>query len=803
VDKLPDVKTLCTIMSTIFPQEGDFLLRQELITAFTKWGLIKASSTSGEARPAEGSSTPTEGGTGAAHFFRCIQEAFMLGNGVYLFYRPKACGQQYLKLDLQRESLTEIPIGAYLDCKDHYTLKHPAAERPLRIDFSSWEAETRRIGDLRNIGHGSAFLFSHLCTSLPSRWEMWHRFFEQLKIREIEGHSLLLNRNSPETVDDMVKVIENALSFLEKRDDSTPWHAVSGQLKGFGFEAGWGGDVRQVSEYLSLFRRVLRDPDHRHLEEFFSRLPLVSKVAILSPHGWFGQKNVLGKPDTGGQVIYILDQVRELEKTLTRQMGACGLDHVPRITVLTRLIPNAGNTSCNQRLERISGTKNGWILRVPFRRENGDIVDDWTSRFHLWPYLDRYTLEGSAALREELQGNPDLIIGNYSDGNIVASLLAEHFGATLCTISHALEKTKYPRSDLLWEELEDDYHFSIHFMSDLLAMERSDFIITSTYQEIAGTDENIGQYESYGAFTLPDCYQVVSGSDIRNPKYNMNPPGVDEKNYFPYHEQEKRNLDRTYLLKTRILMEDSDGIFGRFNVPEKPLLFAMSRLDRIKNLSGFVESYGMSDELKGLTNLMIAGGTTSPEKSKDTEEKAEIRKIYQLVSDYNLEGKLRWLPSVEKSETGEIYRIIADLKGAFVQPALFEGFGLTVLEAMVSGLPTFGTMYGGPSEIIEDGVSGFLIDPHDNGSLAQTIVRFMHQVADQPETWERVSEAGIRRVRDHFTWPIHCQRLLTMANVYGFWRCTKDRQHKLDRERYWEMLYHFLVKKRSAHARVE
>ncbi len=44
----------------------------------------------------------------------------------------------------------------------------------------------------------------------------------------------------------------------------------------------------------------------------------------------------------------------------------------------------------------------------------------------------------------QLGGKPDLIIGNYSDGNLVSSLLSHHLNTTQCTIAHALEKTKYP-----------------------------------------------------------------------------------------------------------------------------------------------------------------------------------------------------------------------------------------------------------------------------------------------------------------------------------------------------------------------
>jgi hypothetical protein len=47
-------------------------------------------------------------------------------------------------------------------------------------------------------------------------------------------------------------------------------------------------------------------PDADGLERFLGRLPLVMNVVIMSPHGYFGQSNVLGLPDTGGQVRHIL-----------------------------------------------------------------------------------------------------------------------------------------------------------------------------------------------------------------------------------------------------------------------------------------------------------------------------------------------------------------------------------------------------------------------------------------------------------------------------------------------------------------
>ena len=77
---------------------------------------------------------------------------------------------------------------------------------------------------------------------------------------------------------------------------------------------------------------------------------------------------------------------------------------------------------------------------------------------------------------------------------------------TQCHVAHALEKTKYLLSALHWKELEPQYHFSCQYTADLITMNAADFIITSTFQEIAGTEETVGQYESYQSFTMPGLY---------------------------------------------------------------------------------------------------------------------------------------------------------------------------------------------------------------------------------------------------------------------------------------------------------
>lgn len=221
---------------------------------------------------------------------------------------------------------------------------------------------------------------------------------------------------------------------------------------------------------------------------------------------------------------------------------------------------------------------------------------------------------------------------------------------------------------------------------------------------------------------------------------------------------------------------------------KKPILFTMARLDRVKNLTGLVELYAKNPKLRELVNLVVVGGDRRKE-SKDLEEQAEMKKMYSLIETYNLNGQFRWISSqMNRVRNGELYRCIADTKGAFVQPAFYEAFGLTVVEAMTCGLPTFATNHGGPAEIIIHGKSGFHIDPYHGEQVSELLVNFFERCKKEPSYWETISAGGLKRIQEKYTWQIYSDRLLTLAGVYGFWKCVS----KLDRQeirRYLEMFY--------------
>ena len=297
---------------------------------------------------------------------------------------------------------------------------------------------------------------------------------------------------------------------------------------------------------------------------------------------------------------------------------------------------------------------------------------------------------------------------------------------------------------------------------------------------------------------MPQLFQVINGINLFAPKFNVIPPGVDEELYFPYTEQEKRIQSKQQKWEGQLFTDESDDIFGKLDDPAKPPIFTMARFDKIKNISGLIHAFGMSKKLQENYNLVFAAGTIHIEDSADIEERNEISKAYDLIERFNLFGKVRWLPSINKLDTGEVYRIIADRQGIFVQPALFEAFGLTIIEAMASGVPTFAPKFGGPLEIIEYGKSGFLMNTSKPELIAASLEEFVDMTRQNPDLWNSISKNAMERVKKHFNWKSYSQRLINLTKLYGFWRYAVSGKGMLELDRYCDVLYHFLIKEKAS-----
>jgi sucrose-phosphate synthase len=92
----------------------------------------------------------------------------------------------------------------------------------------------------------------------------------------------------------------------------------------------------------------------------------------------------------------------------------------------------------------------------------------------------------------------------------------------------------------------------------------------------------------------------------------------------------------------------------------------------------------------------------------------------------------------------------------FVNPALTEPFGLTLLEAAASGLPVVATDDGGPRDILHSCQNGLLVDVSDREALQ----RAMEESFGPPSRWSRWRDNGIEAVSRHFSWDAHGCRYL-------------------------------------------
>ena len=420
------------------------------------------------------------------------QEAVIDEPFICLAVRERVGRWHYIQIHTEEMHSRELTGTEFLEIKERLAAGMPPGERyVLEIDLSPFERGFPKLRDAQeHRPRASSSLNRHLSGRLFVDGDRGQKLlFDFLQVHQVRGQQLMLN-GTLKGVDELREAVEKAMEVLdghderERRRSTASFAVLDSSPVG---DAHRARSARPWSSCSTSWRLRRRETSRRS----WRRMPMVFSIAIVSPHGYFGQSNVLGKPDTGGQIVYILDQVRALEREMRESIrDSQGLDIEPQIVVLTRLIPEADGTTCDQRVEPILGTENARILRVPFRTyEGGETIPQWISRFEVWPYLERYSIDAERELLVELGGvRPDIVIGNYSDGNLVASILAHRLGC------HAVQHRARA-----WKRRSTCFPISIGRITKRSTTSRpssprtsstmntADFIITSTYQEIAGT----------------------------------------------------------------------------------------------------------------------------------------------------------------------------------------------------------------------------------------------------------------------------------------------------------------------------
>ncbi len=68
------------------------------------------------------------------------------------------------------------------------------------------------------------------------------------------------------------------------------------------------------------------------------------------------------------------------------------------------------------------------------------------------------------------------------------------------------------------------------------------------------------------------------------------------------------------------------------------------------------------------------------------------------------------------------------------------------------------------------------------------IADFFERCASESGYWEQVSDGGLHRVEQHYTWKLYAERMMTLSRIYGFWKYVTNLERDETR-RYLEMFY--------------
>jgi len=433
-------------------------------------------------------------------------------------------------------------------------------------------------------------------------------------------------------------------------------------------------------------------------------------LTLISIHGLIrGHDLELGRDaDTGGQTKYVVDLARALaEREDVRQVDL----------VTRRVVDPSVSADYAEPIEALSDKAR--IVRIEAGPEG------YIAKEQLWDHLDSFMdnlvtwLNGQPAM-------PDLVHSHYADGGYVAVRLANLLGIPLIHTGHSLGRDKRKRllaKGLSSQEIERTYNMERRIDAEEEVLANAALVITSTHNEI---EEQYGLYNYYDPMRM----EVI-------------PPGTDLQQFHPSAPGER--------------IEFSEQLPHFLNDPDKPLVLALSRPDERKNIQTLVEAYGKSEALQRAANLLLVVGNRDDIRDMDSGAQKVLTDILLLVDAYDLYGKVAVPKSHRASEVPAIYRLAAASGGVFVNPALTEPFGLTILEAAASGLPVVATENGGPVDIIANCRNGELVDPLDTEAIAEALLKLL----ENREVWQIASRHGIEGVRRHYSWQAHVETYLT------------------------------------------
>jgi len=433
-------------------------------------------------------------------------------------------------------------------------------------------------------------------------------------------------------------------------------------------------------------------------------------IVLISVHGLIrGHDLELGRDaDTGGQITYVIELARALS----------AYPDVDRVDLFTRLVldPLTSDDYARSQEEIARGTH---IIRVPCGPRR------YLRKEVLWPYLESFADQALQHIRSVGRA-PDLIHSHYADAGWVGAHLAGLLGVPLVHTGHSLGRVKRQRlldKGTKPDVIERQYNMTQRIDAEETALDSASLVIASTRQEV---EQQYSLYDNYN----PRRMIVI-------------PPGVDLRRFHPPHRAWKeppvKKEIRRFLRDTR-----------------KPMILAISRPDARKNIATLIRAYGENERLRELANLVIVAGMREDVSAAEKEPRRVLTEILLQIDRWDLYGSVAYPKTHQPSDIPDLYRLAVRTKGVFINPALTEPFGITLLEASASGLPIVATEDGGPRDILARCKNGLLIDPLDVEGMSNALL----EVLSDRRRWHKWSRNGARKAPRCFSWSSHVRRYL-------------------------------------------
>ncbi len=253
---------------------------------------------------------------------------------------------------------------------------------------------------------------------------------------------------------------------------------------------------------------------------------------------------------------------------------------------------------------------------------------------------------------------------------------------------------------------------------------------------VESTAQQIGKYlyrqaDRNIAVSKPVANQIHQIYGVSWSRISVIPNGINQKDFF-----------RNPSLKNQLV--------GNVD----PLILFVGMWDRDalaiagKGLHYLIEAFAKVRKVIPNAKLVVVGGYNR--------ESSYAQRIFTLCKKLNVDSSIIFTGRLSPDQIKNYYAS-ADV---FVSSSLWEGFGLTVLEAMASGLPVVASKgpYLPNSEIISDKVSGLLYEAGNVNQLSEAIIR----VLTSKELAEKLGANAKASVKTSFDWRLVAEKTLKL-----------------------------------------